>query len=227
MRDHPTGSCDDGRRETIDRSDVTERAERVSEPLRLLLAENAPTRAGARLALGGDVVVCAEADDGDQAIRSAKREQPDVALVGAGVAGGLRRIVQGICRAAPRCAVVVMASDADAEDMLELVRAGAVGYLPGAVDSEGLKRAVWAVAQRQAVVPRAMVADLLSELRSDGDLLSGREAQVLRMLRQGHSTAAIAARLEITPVTVRRHISELVRKLGVSSRADLVAGHAA
>lgn len=216
-----------GSARATDRFDVTGRAQRAGEPLRLLLAENAPTRAGVRLALGSDVDICAEAHDGDQAIRAAKREQPDVALVGAGLSGGLRRTVQGICRAAPGCAVVVMAGDADAEDMLELVRAGAVGYLPGAVDAEGLKRAVRAVAERQAVVPRAMVADLLSELRYDGDLLSSREAQVLRMLRRGHSTATIAARLEITPVTVRRHISELVRKLGVSSRAELVADDAA
>ena len=50
-----------------------------------------------------------------------------------------------------------------------------------------------------------------------------REAQVLGMLRRGHTTAAIADRLEIAPVTVRRHISELVHKLGVENRAALTA----
>jgi DNA-binding NarL/FixJ family response regulator len=46
------------------------------------------------------------------------------------------------------------------------------------------------------------------------------------MLRRGHSTAEIAARIEIAPVTVRRHISELVHKLGVADRSELVAAAA-
>jgi DNA-binding NarL/FixJ family response regulator len=71
-----------------------------------------------------------------------------------------------------------------------------------------------------------MVLELLMELRGHGagaEVLTGREAQVLGMLRRGHSTAAIAERLEITPVTVRRHISELVHKLGVRNRSELIA----
>jgi DNA-binding CsgD family transcriptional regulator len=70
-----------------------------------------------------------------------------------------------------------------------------------------------------------MVRDLLLELRGIGygEGLTQREAQVLGMLRRGHPTAAIAARLGITPVTVRRHISRLVHKLGVETRAGLLA----
>ena len=63
--------------------------------------------------------------------------------------------------------------------------------------------------------------ELLLELRgSEG--LTGRESQVLGMLRRGHTTAVIAERLQIAPVTVRRHISELVRKLGVEDRWSLI-----
>ena len=78
--------------------------------------------------------------------------------------------------------------------------------------------------EREAVVPRSMVLELLLELRGRGDgadALTTRESQVLGMLRRGHSTAEIADRLVIAPVTVRRHISELVRKLGVEDRAAL------
>jgi DNA-binding NarL/FixJ family response regulator len=81
------------------------------------------------------------------------------------------------------------------------------------------------VEAKEAIVPRAMVLDLIMELRSGGSgggHLTGRETQVLGMLRRGHTTAAIAKRLEITPVTVRRHISELVHKLGVEDRTALV-----
>ncbi len=81
------------------------------------------------------------------------------------------------------------------------------------------------VAAQEAAVPRAMVRELILELRTATALggVTEREAQVLGMLRRGHSTAEIAARLQISPVTVRRYISDLVRKLGVDSRAGLLA----
>lgn len=193
--------------------------------MRLLIVDNAPTRAGIRLALGDDVTICGEEGQPDQAIRAAKREQPEVALIGREIAGDWRAVVRGVCRAAPLCAVVVLAQSADPDDMLESVRAGAVGYVPGALDGERLRRVFSALGGSEAVVPRAMVIDLLTELRGargEDTGLTGREAQVLGMLRRGHSTAWIAERLQIAPVTVRRHISELVHKLGVESRSDLI-----
>jgi len=69
-----------------------------------------------------------------------------------------------------------------------------------------------------------MILELLLELRgagARGDELTGRQSQVRGMLRRGHTTAEIAERLEIAPVTVRRHISELVYKLGVEDRSAL------
>jgi DNA-binding NarL/FixJ family response regulator len=122
---------------------------------------------------------------------------------------------------------VVLADAEDPDDLLEAVRAGAVGYVPGALDFDRLRRVFAAVTAHEAVIPRSMVNDLLGELRASaagGDTLTAREAQVLGMVRRGHTTARIAERLQIAPVTVRRHISELVRKLGVESRADLIEG---
>jgi DNA-binding NarL/FixJ family response regulator len=129
-----------------------------------------------------------------------------------------------VSRAAPGSAVVVLTQSEDVDYLLESVRAGAVGYVPGALDAERLRRVVRAVAAHEAVVPRSMVLELLLELRGGGtgaDALTAREAQVLGMLRRKHTTAEIAERLAIAPVTVRRHISQLVRKLGVEDRAAL------
>lgn len=198
----------------------------MSERLRLLIVDRAPTRVGIRLALNGGVEVCAEADDAEQAIRAAMREQPDLCLVGDHVAGDGLAAIRGVCRAAPGCAVVVLAQAHDADYLLECVRAGAVGYVPGALDADRLNRVVRAAANNEAVVPRSMVLELVLELRGGGigaDALTARESQVLGMLRRGHRTADIAERLSIAPVTVRRHISELVRKLGVENRAALTA----
>lgn len=197
----------------------------MSAQLRLLIVDHAPTRLGIRMALDGEVVVCAEASDTEEAIRAAMREQPDVCLIGREMPGDALAAVRGICRAAPRTAAVVLAEAYDADDLLESVRAGAVGYVPGAVDAERLRRIIRAVAANEAIVPRSMVIELLLELRGGGtgrDALTGRESQVLGMLGRGYSTAAIAERLEIAPVTVRRHISKLVHKLGVENRAALI-----
>ena len=192
--------------------------------VRLLIADHPPTRLGIRMALDGKVEICAEADSAEQAIRAAMREQPDVCLVGREISGDGLAAVRGICRAAPHAAVIVLAQVRDADDLLDAVRAGAIGYVAGGLDATRLRRIVEAALAKEAVVPRAMVSELLIELRGGGigaDALSGREAQVLGMLRRGHSTATIAERLEIAPVTVRRHISELVHKLGVEDRSAL------
>jgi DNA-binding NarL/FixJ family response regulator len=199
----------------------------VTAPIRLLIAHNAPTRAGIRLALGADVDTCAEVADSDQAIRAAKREQPEVCIVGREIPGDWLAAVRGISRAAPGAGVVVVTPQGDIDDLLEAVRAGAVGYVADAGNTNCMRRIVRAAAAHEAVIPRTMVLELLLEVRgsgSTGDLLTRREAQVLGMLRRGHSTAEIARRLDIAPVTVRRHISDLVRKLGVGNRSALTAG---
>ena len=143
------------------------------------------------------------------------------------VPGGGVNAVRGICRAAPQAGVVVLASEPNVDDMLACVRAGAVGYVLASIDREPLRRVISAVLAGEAALPRGMVFELARELRevsnSGGDGLTSREAQVLGMLRRGHSTAAIAARLSISPVTVRRHISTLVQKRGVEGRAALTA----
>jgi DNA-binding NarL/FixJ family response regulator len=194
------------------------------QQLRLLVADREATRAGIRLALQDEVEICAEVDDAEQAIRAAKREQPDLCIVGDDLAGSGITAVRGVSRAAPAASVVVLCQRHDVDLLLDYVRAGAVGYLPGALDAERLRRVVRAVAANEAVVPRSMVLELVRELRDRGNgagALTSRESQVLGMLRRGHSTAEIADRLEIAPVTVRRYVSELVRKFGVENRAAL------
>jgi DNA-binding NarL/FixJ family response regulator len=198
----------------------------MTRPVSLLVADHAPTRLGIRMALEGEVEVCAEADDAEQAIRAAMRHQPDVCLVGRDLPGDGLAAVRGICRAAPRAAVVVLAEVQDVDDFLDAVRAGAIGYVSVGLDASSLRRVIDTAAAKEAVVPPTMVLDLMIELRGKGsgpEVLTGREAQVLGLLRRGHTTAAIAQRLEIAPVTVRRHISDLVHKLGVRDRSELIA----
>jgi DNA-binding NarL/FixJ family response regulator len=190
--------------------------------LRVLVADHAPMRAGIALAAGRGIEICAEASTAEEAIRAAMREQPDACLVARELPGDGIAAVRGISRAAPNAAVVVLSQIADAEDLLDSVRAGAIGYIPGIVDARQLQKILAAIRANEAVIPRSMVIELMLELRSGGDAsLTSRESQVLGMLRRGQSTADIAERLSIAPVTVRRHISELVHKLGVENRSAL------
>jgi DNA-binding NarL/FixJ family response regulator len=175
----------------------------------------------------GEAEICAEAGDAARAILAARHVQPDVCLVGWDLPGGALVAVRGMVYEAPGAAVVVMANDQDVDDLLSAVRAGAVGYVSGDINGHQLRRVVRAVLAREAAVPRSMVRELLLELRGAARLategVTGREAEVLGMLRRGQSTAQIARRLEISPVTVRRHISHIRHKLGVKDRDALLA----
>lgn len=192
--------------------------------VRLVIAHHGLMRMSVRMALDGEADICGEADDAEEAIRQAERLQPDVCIVGWDIPGGGLSAVQGILAVAPDAAVIVLSEHSDVDDLLAAIRAGAVGYLPGSLDESQLCRVVRGVAAREAAVPRTMVRELIQELRTATSTggMTERETQVLGMLRRGHSTADIAGNLHISPVTVRRYISDLVRKLGVESRADLV-----
>jgi two-component system nitrate/nitrite response regulator NarL len=199
----------------------------VTEPLRVLVADSAPTRYGVRLALEGVAEICAEVGDRSGAIRSAVAEKPDLCLIGASLPGGGVEAARQICKALPDTLLVMLADTDGVEGLLAALRAGAIGYLPVGFDASQLRRAIAAVVSEQAAIPRAMVKELVDEIRAaeraaENDLTI-RETQVLTLLRRGTSTARIAENLSISPVTVRRHISVLVRKAGVSGRDELLA----
>jgi len=194
-------------------------------PARVLVAHHGLMRLSVRMALVDEHEICGEAGDAEQAILLAKQLQPDVCIVGWDIAGEGLIAIQGILGVAPQASVIVLSEKSDVDDLLAAIRAGAVGYLPGSLDEGQLRRVVRGVIANEAAVPRAMVRELIQELRTAAALggITEREAQVLGMLRRGHSTAEIASRLQISPVTVRRYISDLVRKLGVSDRNELVS----
>ena len=193
----------------------------------VLVADNAPMRFAVRLALDGLGLACAEAGDRAGAVRRASADRPDVCLLGSSLRGGAVETIRDICRVSPETSVVVLADGTATDGLLAALRAGAVGYLPVDFEPAQLRRTVVAVRQDQAAIPRSMVRKLVDEIHAleraaEGDF-SLREIQVLEQLRRGRSTSLIAANLGISPVTVRRHISLLVQKSGVSGRAELLA----
>ncbi|TML03955.1 MAG: response regulator transcription factor [Actinobacteria bacterium] len=204
--------------------------------VRILLADaHSATLAGLRMALGGgpfDIV--AEVNSADTAVEAAEREHPDVCVLDADMPGGAIRATTEIVRAQPDVAVVVMAATRDDGTMLDVVRAGAVGYLLKDMDPERLRFALLGVTQGEAALPRVLVARLMLEFRlrdsrrrlvaarGNEAELTRREWDVLSLLADGASTQEIAESLGVSAVTVRRHISGVLRKLGVNSREAAV-----
>jgi DNA-binding NarL/FixJ family response regulator len=189
----------------------------------LLIADHPATRLGIRIALERTASVCAEADDAEDAISAAEREQPDISLVGIGIPGGGVHAVRRMCTVAPNAAVVVLATTPDVDEFVSCVRAGAIGYLPSDISPGSLRKVVAAVTSGEAAISRSMVLALVRELQGatpGGSQLTARERQVLRMRRRGRSTVAIADLLGISPVTVRRHISTGRKKAGEQERGQ-------
>jgi DNA-binding NarL/FixJ family response regulator len=205
----------------------------VTGPTRILVADaHQPTRAGLRLVLernGFEIV--AEAADAGGALRAALRERPALCVVDARLRGGGVRVAGRISSRVPQTEVVVLTDAADEHELLEAVRAGASGYLQKNLSPDTLVRALHGVLRGEAAFPRAMLGPVLDEFRMRNQRrrlklparpaieLSRRESEVLDLLRRGLATAEIADRLDISPVTVRRHVGLLLRKLNVPDRA--------
>jgi DNA-binding NarL/FixJ family response regulator len=207
----------------------------VTAPVRVLIADDhPPTRRGVRLSLEQQgFIVCAEVASAQGAVEAAVRERPDVCLVDVHMPGGGIRAVGEIAARLPKTAVVMLTVSDSEDDLLDALRAGARGYLLKDMDTEQLPMALWAVLRGEAALPRRLAASLVQEIRrrggqrltlSDGRAvqLTPREWNVLELLCDDLGTAEIAQRLFVEPVTVRRHVSAIVEKLGVSSREEAV-----
>lgn len=209
----------------------------MSDPVRVLLADDhVPTRDDIRRALEADprFVVCFEAGDAPAAIEGAVREAPDVCVLDVRMPGRGVAAAWEISARRPQTKIVMLTVSRDDSDLFASLRAGASGYLLKDMDPEQLPDALSDVLNGEAVLPPSLVARVIEEFRDrsprrravlagDGyETLTSREWQVLDLLRQGLSTAAIARKLVVSPVTVRSHINNILRKVRAPSRQALL-----
>ena len=200
----------------------------------LIAAERLPTRVGLRLALEPEAR-CTEVADAESAVRAAVRDRPDICLLGLDRSGQGLRVVNEIATRVPSAQVILLTNQLDEDEFMAAVRAGASGYLTQSLDPKRLPHVVRGALRGEPAVPRRFVARLLDELKmrerrrsivlpEKGRVtLTSREWEVAEMLLRDASTAEIAAELGVAPVTVRRHVGSVERKLGVSTRAEVVA----
>ncbi|MGZ4279378.1 MAG: response regulator transcription factor [Solirubrobacteraceae bacterium] len=201
----------------------------------LLADDDEPTLVGTRVAIeaGGLRVVASVTSAGD-AVLAAVGTRPDVALVSVALSGGGIAAAEQIAREAPATAVVLIGSAPTDEQLFGALRAGAAGFLLRETDPDRLAHALRGAINGEAPIPRTLVTRLVGEFRRNerrhtpvtgprGEELSRREAEVVRLLADGLDTRAVAAELRLSDVTVRRHVSSAVAKLGVADRAAAIA----
>jgi len=203
----------------------------VSTPIRVLLADDhARTRSMVRAALerAGDFEVCAEAADAESAILAADEDHPDVCLLDINMPGSGIAAASKITAANSSTVVVMLTVSRQDEDLFDALRAGASGYLLKGLDEDAIGDALHRVLNGEATLPGTLVARLVEEFRDREERrvalpegparLTGREWDVLELMRKGATTAEISRRLFVSPTTVRSHVSSILRKLGVPSR---------
>jgi DNA-binding NarL/FixJ family response regulator len=207
------------------------------QPIAVVIAEaHRLIRAGLRVLLEceGDIVVVGEAIRGEHAVAEARRLRPNVVLLDIGLPGmdALRATRLIFDEGDAQVRVLLLATFGSDAEVLAALRAGAHGVLLRDSAPVDLRRAARTVAAGGALLTPGLTSRLAAELVSgrarDGvvppelEVLTGREREVLSLVGHGFSNAEIAARLAVSPATVKTHVGGAIAKLDARDRAELV-----
>jgi two-component system response regulator NreC len=203
-------------------------------PIRLLLVDDHQVvRSGLRMLLASenDVEIVGEAGTARDAIKQVASSGPDVVLMDIGLPdmSGIDA-TREIKRLYPRVAVVALTIHEDEEYFFRMLEAGAGGYVPKRAAPDELLTAIRTAAKGEVYLypsmAKLLVKDYLAQERSsDSSVLDGltdREQEVLRLLAEGAANEEIAVKLVISPKTVARHRENIMQKLQLHSRSELV-----
>jgi len=200
----------------------------------LLVDDHAVVRSGLRMLLQAepDLEIVGEAENGAQAVAQATALQPDVVVMDISMPdmNGIEatRRIKASC---PSTAVLALTVHEDAPYFFEMLRAGASGYVPKRAAPDDLVAAIHAVREGEVFlypsVAKMLVQDYLrraeqGERPSVCDALTPREREVLTLIAEGLRNQEIADRLILSVKTVDRHRENIMRKLNLHRRVDLV-----
>ena len=205
--------------------------ETVSEPIRVLIVDDHQALASSLaqvLDAKSDLTSVGVAGTVAEAIRLVRSTAPDVVLLdhrlpdGDGVAA-----IPALRAARPSMSIVVLTATSADSVLAAAIEAGASGFLSKARSLDEVANAVRAAATGEAVISPELLARLLPRLhrRSSGGSqeLTGREREVLELLAQGLTNAAIGKTLYVSVNTVRNHIANMSTKLGAHSKLEVLS----
>ena len=211
--------------------------------MRVLLADDHPLfLEGLRNVLcGRGVNVVGAANDGIQALEQTRALRPDVVLMDIRMprCNGLdaTRLIKAEM---PEVKIVILTMSEEDEDLFEAIKSGASGYLPKSLTPEEFMELVIGVLQGEPAIPRRLAARIINEFaqpeprardqvgantvsNADNRSLTRRQVEVLQMVAQGHTYKEIASVLNITERTVEYHMGEILNRLHLQNRAQVIA----
>jgi DNA-binding NarL/FixJ family response regulator len=199
--------------------------------IRVLIADDhGIVRGGLRLLLDRqpDMQVVAEAADGIEAVELALRERPDICVLDVAMPRmtGLQATHQ-IRAYAPDIAVLLLSMHEDERYLFEALQAGAAGYVLKREADHALLTAVRAVMRGEPFMTNAAERSLVREWMADDSTgpvepLTPREREVLKLIAEAHTNRSIGELLHLAEKTVESHRANLLRKLGMRDRVELV-----
>ena len=200
----------------------------------LIVDDQAIVRAGIRsmLAPEPDIIVVGEAGGGEEGIGLALELKPDVVLMDVRMPGmdGLTAL-ERLKKTVPSASVIMVTLYDDTDYLLRAVSAGAAGYILKDAHRSELVRAVRVTADGGAIIEPMMLPQLLQlmgpslmgrdqSVTYSAETLSPRELQVLRLIAEGCTNQEIADTLIVGATTIKTHVQNILRKLGVSDRTQ-------
>ena len=203
----------------------------MSDALRIFLVDDHQLfLSGVRTELGADFDVVGEAADVDEAVAGIRATKPDVVLLDVHMpSGGGRAVIEGVGAANMDVSFLALSVSDAAEDVIDVVRAGARGYVTKTIDPVELADAIKRIHAGDAVFSPRLAGFVLDAFAGDApeisdpelDQLTPREKEVLRHIARGYTYKEMATRLHISVKTVETHVSAVLRKLQMSSRHEL------
>ena len=198
----------------------------------LLADDHSMVREGLKqlLELDGDIKIIGEAGTGDKCLELIQSIKPDVVLldINMPVMNGLE-VLEKLRSMGSKQKVLILTIHNEVEYLMRAVEIGASGYLLKDSDSSVLKEAIYAINNGETFIDETLtpllkeqryLKELQREARSKDKLLSTREIEVLCALAEGLYNKEIASKLQISEKTVKNHVSNIFKKIGVSDRTQ-------
>jgi DNA-binding NarL/FixJ family response regulator len=185
---------------------------------------------GVQAELGEGFEVVGTASDVVDAIEGIRTTRPDVVLLDVHMPeGGGVAVLDAVATTHPDVRFLALSVSDAAEDVIEVIRAGARGYVTKTISPDELAEAVARVHEGDAVFSPRLAGFVLDAFATDPrvgadpelDRLTGREREVLRLIARGYAYREVARRLHLSVKTVETHVSAVLRKLQLSNRHEL------